>query len=229
MAAPAGDVMELISSDLSVDKTYKLLTGVVVPRPIAWITTLSPGGKVNAAPFSAFVIVSTDPAMVGISVSRRAGEIKDTERNIRGRREFVVNIADFSQLQALHDTSEVYPPEVSEAELLGLETAASRLLSVPRLAAAPGALECRLHSILPFGRQHHFVVGEVVAYHLRDGLLVDGKVATQALGPIARVGGPNYAELGVITPQASQRAPRNTPCFTTEGATNVKENVKENR
>ena len=199
--------MELLASDLGVEETYKLLTGVVVPRPIAWVTTLSPGGKVNAAPFSAFVIVSTDPAMVGISVSRRAGEPKDTERNIAERREFVVNIAQFSQVQALHETSEIHPPEVSEVELLGLETAPCRFLSVPRLAAAPIAMECRLHSILPFGRQHQFVVGEVLAYHLRDGLLVDGKIATRTLGPIARVGGPNYAEIGAITQAAPHRRP----------------------
>lgn len=189
--------MRLLSSDLDPSQTYKLLTGIVVPRPIAWVVTRSGDGVLNVAPFSAFTFVSNKPPMVGINVGRKLGGLKDTGNNILATGEYVVHIADRSLLGPLHESAEEHPPEVSEVELLDLATVASDFVSVPRLVAPPVAMECRLHQSLPFGvTGSQFMVGEVVAFHLRDGLSQDFKIDTKALDPICRLAGPNYATLG---------------------------------
>ncbi|ALE76429.1 flavin reductase [Pseudonocardia sp. EC080610-09] len=185
---------------LTPEQTYKLLCGIVVPRPIAWITTASPTGTVNLAPFSCFTFVSNAPPMVGINIGRKSGRRKDTGHNIHETGEFVVHIPDESMIEPVHLSAVEHPPGDSEVELLGLETVASQHVGVPRLAAPAVALECRLHSSTAYGSTGaEFVVGEVLAFHVRDGLLEDNKIDTQALAPIARVGGPVYAGLGEMT------------------------------
>ena len=184
---------------LDPEATYKLLTGMVVPRPIAWVTTATSTGGVNLAPFSAFTFVSSKPPMVGINVGRKAGAMKDTGANILRTGEYVIHVPDASLLEAVHQSSVEHPAEVSEADLLGLQTIASEHVHVPRLADAPIAMECRLHRSIAFGDTgSEFMVGEVVAFHVREGLLVDGKIDTTALRPICRLGGPAYALLGEI-------------------------------
>jgi flavin reductase (DIM6/NTAB) family NADH-FMN oxidoreductase RutF len=191
--------MDIAAADLGPEATYKLLTGIVVPRPIAWVTTQSRTGIVNLAPFSAFTFVSNKPPMVGINVGRKAGILKDTGTNILGTGEFVVNIADDSLVEPLHLSAVEHPPEVSEVEVLGLAVAASTRVRPPRLAAAPISLECRLHRSIAFGDTgSEFMVGEILLFHVRDGLLVDGKIDTGVLRPLCRIGGPNYARLGEI-------------------------------
>lgn len=191
--------MEIDAEGLTLQQAYKLLTGIVVPRPIAWVSTLNIDDTVNLAPFSAFTFVSHDPPMIAISVGMRNGTIKDTARNILSQKEFVVNIADHSLIQSLHGSSFEYPPNVSEVEELALHTSPSHHLRTPRITEAPAALECRLHQCLDFGRQpSRLFVGEVLRFHIRDGLAVDGKITTTELNPISRLGGPNYATLGEI-------------------------------
>lgn len=191
--------MKIDPAELGAEKAYRLLTGIVVPRPIAWVTSLSPGGAVNLAPFSAFTFVSPKPPMLAISVGRKAGVYKDTARNILAREEYVIHIADSPLLSAVHDSSAEHPPEVSEVDMLGLETVASDHIAVPRLAAAPIAMECRFRQCLEFGEtRSRLIVGEVVAFHIRDGLLVNDKIETESLDPIARIAGPRYARLGEI-------------------------------
>lgn len=189
--------MHLRATDLDAQQTYKLITGVVVPRPIAWVCSRSPEGVLNVAPFSAFTFVSTKPPLLGISVGRKAGVRKDTARNILASGEYVIHISDQALLPEVHESAVEHPPEVSEVELLGLQTVASECIAVPRLAAPPVAMECRLHQVIPFGDTGaEFIVGEVLMFHLRDGLLHNGKVATAELDPLCRLGGPNYATLG---------------------------------
>jgi flavin reductase (DIM6/NTAB) family NADH-FMN oxidoreductase RutF len=191
--------MRIAASDLETEASYKLITGIVVPRPIAWVTTLSPHGIVNLAPFSFFTCVSPKPPLLAISVGRNAGVYKDTARNILASEEYVIHIADFPHLEALHHTSTEYPPEVSEVEAAGLATVPSDEVKVPRLRDAPVAMECRFRGCIEFGRtRNRLIVGEVVVFHLRDGLVRDGKVATSDLDPIARLGGPTYARLGEV-------------------------------
>lgn len=191
--------MRIAASDLETEATYKLITGIVVPRPIAWVTTLSPRGVVNLAPFSFFTCVSPKPPLLAISVGRTAGIYKDTGRNILASEEYVIHIADFSHLEALHLSSTDYPPEVSEVEAAGLATLPSDEVRVPRLRDAPVAMECRFRNCIEFGHtRNRLIVGEVVMFHLRDGLVKDGKVATRDLDPIARLSGPSYARLGEV-------------------------------
>lgn len=203
--------MEIAADTLDTDATYKLMTGLVVPRPIAWVTTRSPEGVVNLAPFSAFTFVSNRPPMVGISVGRRAGERKDTGRNIHATREFVVNIPDDTMIEAVHLSAVEHEAHVSEVEELGLATSACVDISVPRLAGVPASLECRLHRAIDFGEGgSEFLVGEVLRFHLRDGLLSGGKVDTRALRPICRLAGPHYALLGeIVTMRAIAQASKN--------------------
>ena len=191
--------MRIDPSDLAAEQACRLLTGIVVPRPIAWVTTLSGDGVVNLAPFSAFTFVSPTPPMLAISVGRKAGVYKDTAHNILNNEEFVVHIADSSLMNAVHESSTEHPPDVSEVEQLNLETLPSEHVKVPRLAVAPIAMECRFRQCLEFGEtRSRLLVGEVLVFHIRDGLLNNGKIETEALDPIARIGGPRYASLGEI-------------------------------
>jgi flavin reductase (DIM6/NTAB) family NADH-FMN oxidoreductase RutF len=191
--------MDIPAAGLGPEATYKLITGIIVPRPIAWVTTLPPGGVVNLAPFSAFTFVSNKPPMVGINVGRKGGRLKDTGVNIHAAREFVVNIADEDLFEPVHLSAVEHAPEVSEAGLLGLELIPSQFVRAPRLAAAPISLECRFHSATAYGDTgSEFMVGEVLMFHIRDGLCVNGKIDTANLRPLCRIGGPNYAKLGEI-------------------------------
>lgn len=191
--------MRIDPAELGAERIYRLMTGIVVPRPIAWVTSLSAKGVLNLAPFSAFTFVSQKPPMLAISVGRKGADYKDTAHNILDTEEYVIHIADTPLMNAVHDSSVEHPPEISEVEHLGLETLPCDLVKVRRLAAAPVAMECRFRQCLEFGdAKSRLIVGEVVMFHLRDGLVNDGKVETKALDPIARIGGPRYASLGEI-------------------------------
>jgi flavin reductase (DIM6/NTAB) family NADH-FMN oxidoreductase RutF len=190
--------------DLATEQSYKLITGIVVPRPVAWVTTLSATGSVNLAPFSAFTFVSPKPPLLAISVGRKAGVYKDTARNILAGEEYVVHIADRPLLEPMHLSSMEHPPHVSEVEELGLAMLPSVHVKPPRLSAAPIAMECRLRHCIEFGEtRSRLLVGEVVLFHVRDGLLQGGKIDTKQLDPVCRLGGPRYATLGeIVTLQA---------------------------
>ena len=196
---PCETDMRIDPAELGAERIYRLMTGIVVPRPIAWVTSLSAKGVLNLAPFSAFTFVSQKPPMLAISIGRKAGVWKDTAHNILDTGEYVIHIADTPLMQALHDSSVEHPPDVSEVEHLNLATVPSELIKVPRLAAPPVAMECRFRQCLEFGEaKSRLIVGEVVMFHVRDGLVNNGKVETRELDPIARIGGPRYASLGEI-------------------------------
>jgi flavin reductase (DIM6/NTAB) family NADH-FMN oxidoreductase RutF len=196
------ETTDIPAGDLGAEQSYRLLTGLVVPRPIAWVTTLSTAGVVNLAPFSHFTFVSPKPPMLAISVGRKGETYKDTATNILRREEFVVHIADSTLVKPLHESADEHPPEVSEAELLGLATVPSLHVAVPRLVAPPVAMECRLRHCIEFGEtRSRLLVGEVLVFRLRPDLLRDGKVDTRRLDPIGRIAGPKYARLGDIITQ----------------------------
>lgn len=182
-------------STLGHHDVYKLMMACIVPRPIAWVTSMTADGIVNAAPFSAFCSVSTEPPMVGVNVGRRGNALKDTARNIHARKEYVINIADETLMEQLHKCSTEYPPGISELAEVGLETAPSEFVQTPRIAAAPVQLECILFKVLEFGIASQFFVGEIKRFHIRDGLCFDNRIETAKLRPLARVGGPTYARL----------------------------------
>ncbi|KHQ51701.1 flavin reductase family protein [Mameliella alba] len=192
--------MEIDPGQNSMRENYKIMTGLVVPRPIAWISTLNESGATNLSPFSAFTFCSHKPPMLAISIGRKGGiTLKDTGHNILNSGEFVVNIVNSAALNAMHNSSAIVPPEVSEADALDLEQLPSSTVAPPRIAAAPASLECRLHMAIPLGEERNvLVIGEVLRFHIRDDLISDGKVETRALDPVARLGGPNYAGLGEV-------------------------------
>jgi len=149
---------------------YKLLVGLVAPRPIALITSMDENGVLNAAPFSAYNYLCTDPPIVGIGVTNRSGEKyvpKDTARNIRRTGEFVVNIVTEDIAQQMNICATDFPPELSEVELAGFTTASSEKVKVPRIAEAHAALECTEFTTMEIGRSR-IILGRVVAVYVED-------------------------------------------------------------
>ena len=189
--------MEIEAQSLNPAQAYKLMMGLVVPRPIAWITSLDEEGRINTAPFSCYTCVGKSPPMVAVSIGRKDGDLKDTAHNIRTGGEFVLNVVTVAAAEPMHNTSTEYPPKVSEVEELGLEVLPYRIVKPPRLAISPINLECRMHQYLELGINNDgLLIGEVVHFHIKDDLISDGKISTQALNPLARLGGPSYATLG---------------------------------
>ncbi len=186
-------------SKLTRTERYKILTGAVIPRPIAFVTSLNPNGTVNAAPFSQFVILAVDPGMLGISIGPRPSGLKDTLVNIRSNGEFVINMVPEGWEEAVQLASEDHPADVSEVGLLNLETTPSLCVRPPRLAGSKIHFECKLDQILQFGdAPNNFIVGRIVAMHVKPGLTKDCKIDPKAYSPIARIGGRNYVRLGDI-------------------------------
>ncbi|HWK63106.1 MAG TPA: flavin reductase family protein [Eoetvoesiella sp.] len=203
----------LPTSELSASMAYKLLTGVVVPRPVAWITTLGQNGVVNVAPFSSYNYVCDTPPMLAVNIAGQDdGALKDTARNIRETGEFVVNVATRAVLDLMNASSALYPSHASEAEHLGIATLPGRLVKVPRVAISPVQMECRLAHIVPLGTgTNTLYIGEVVMFHLDPAVYDGNHVNSVAIDPIARLGGPFYAALGEILKRPRPTVPQIDP------------------
>lgn len=187
------------AADLGPEDCYRLLSGLVVPRPIAWISTCNEAGIANLAPFSCYTFVCSKPPMVGVNIGRRNGELKDTARNIRDTGVFVLNIGDEPMLDAMHQSADEYAAAESELGLLGLRSVPGSEVVAPRLVDVPASMECRLHSIQEFGdTRAQFIVGEVVQFHFREGVCVDGRVDLAKLNPVGRIGGLQYCRIGAL-------------------------------
>ncbi|HEX8834253.1 MAG TPA: flavin reductase family protein, partial [Abditibacteriaceae bacterium] len=170
---------------------YKLLISVVVPRPIALVTSLDENGVLNAAPFSFFNVVGSDPALVILGVGDRAPHTpKDTAHNIASTGEFVVNLVDENLAEQMNICSIDFPAGISEVEAAKLETAPSTQIKTPRLLASPVSLECRQHTRLEIGR-NRLIIGEVMQLHIRDELIDEEKlyVRTEAMHAVGRMHG----------------------------------------
>ena len=147
----------------------KLLVSLVLPRPIAWVTSKDANGVLNAAPFSFFNAISSDPPMVVIGIGVQPDrEVKDTLANIRARREFVVNLVPEELAEAMNVTATNVPRGMDETLLAGLELADGAVVDVPRIAGSPVALECRLYEVLEPGGGSTIVLGRVVYMHVRE-------------------------------------------------------------
>ena len=182
--------------ELDPQDRYKLLCGVVVPRPIAFVTTLDENGKVNAAPFSFFNVFSEDPPLIVLGLQHKADGIpKDTTRNIHRSGQFVVHMVDEALAATMNDCAIDFPSGSSEVEATGLKTLPSVDIAVPRLAAAPFALECRQHVALAFGPGRELLVGEVLRLHAREGLVDESRmyVDFDFYRPIGRLFGNLYS------------------------------------
>jgi flavin reductase (DIM6/NTAB) family NADH-FMN oxidoreductase RutF len=182
-------------AELSASERYKLLAGLVVPRPIALVTTQSPDGRVNAAPFSFFNVFAEEPPLIvlGLGISPSGGA-KDTTVNIRDTGEFVVNLVDEAIAEAMNLCAIDFPPEVDEIEVAGLALAPSDKVAPPRIAQAPVNLECRRYLTLQPARERYLVLGRVVMAHVRDGVLDPAtlRVDRDAYAPIGRLFGGGY-------------------------------------
>ncbi len=169
---------------------YKLLTSLVVPRPIAWITSQGPEGVINLAPFSFFNALGADPVYLIVSVSLNdAGELKDTVRNIQATGEFAVNMVTEELLTAMNVSAADFPPGLSELEIAGLHAAPSARIAVPRVAEAQVSMECRLHQTQSLGG-NTLIIGEVVMFHVADHL-VGERLRINGFAPIGRLGVPS--------------------------------------
>lgn len=173
---------------------YKLLIGAVVPRPIAWVTTVDENGVPNAAPYSFFNCLSADPAILAIGVENHSDmRFKDTGHNIRVTEEFTVNIVGYSNLHAMNVTAVPFGPEVNEFEMAGLTMLPGEFVSCPQIAEAPVRFECRRYVTLNIGRSREIVLGEVLAMHARPGLVNERfHVDPDALDALGRMGGHGY-------------------------------------
>jgi len=183
-------------AELQPSQRYKLLCGLVVPRPIALVTSISREGVVNAAPFSFFNVFSENPALLVLGLQHNAdGSPKDTTRNIHHSGEFVVNLVDEGIAEAMNLTATDFPPGEGEPTALGMATLASTLIKPPRLAQAPAAFECRRSVGLAFGPQRELLIGEVLAAHVREGIVEAAtlNVDFAALAAVGRLCGSAYA------------------------------------
>ena len=169
---------------------YKLLTNLVVPRPIAWVTSLGRTGVINLAPFSFFNAVGSDPVFVVVSIGARDnGAPKDTAKNIEDRGEFVINMVTENLLEAMNISAADFPPDQSELTATDLHAAPSICVQAPRLAEAQVSLECTLFQSLPLGTNTLYV-GEVVMFHVADHLL-GPRLHINGFAPIGRLGSPS--------------------------------------
>lgn len=186
---------------LSERENYKFLIGSIIPRPIAFVTSISEEGVVNAAPFSFFNIVSSNPPMISVSIQRKKGEKKDTARNIRAKEQFVVHIVDTENVEQVNATSASLPPNESEVALAGMSLVKSEIIDVPGVKEAKVRLECVLEKALELGGDDNhpgcdLIIGKVVYYHIEESLYEDGRIDPKGLGAVSRLAGNDYAEIG---------------------------------
>lgn len=188
--------MILDPEDLDARSCYRLLIGAVVPRPIAWTSTVSRDGILNLAPFSFFTVASRNPPTLAFSVGPRAEEgpeAKDTLTNVEETGEFVVNIVSFALSNTMHESSRNHPPEADEFRKAGLTPAPSEVVAAPRVGESGVSMECVLDRVLAVGTDS-LVLGRVVRFHVRDDLYSAGRVDVAKLDPLGRLAG-NYTRV----------------------------------
>src|SRR5579864_5611229 len=199
--------MNVIPFEIPHSELYGILLNSVAPRPIAWVSTLSASGQPNLAPFSFFNAVCVDPPLLafapGLRQPRQAdtphgqsrGIPKDTLRNVRETKEFVVNVVTYELLRQMNVTSGEYDPSVNEFDLAKVTPAPSRLVRPARVAESPVSFECRLHQILDFSpapTSSSLVIGEIVSIHMKDVHIKNGRLDRNSLDLIGRMGGIQY-------------------------------------
>ena len=183
--------MHIDPNTTSPQDNYKLLTNIVVPRPIAWVTSQNAHGVINLAPYSFFNAVGSNPLYIIISVGNKDdGSKKDTAANIISSGEFVVNLVTEDLLDVMNVSAANFPAEESELTAAGLNTSESKRVKVSRVAEAQASLECILHSQQPLGI-YTLIVGQVVMFHVDDSLLGD-RLHINGFAPIGRLGSPSF-------------------------------------
>lgn len=189
--------MKLDPAKLPIRDAHRLMVGCVVPRPIAWVSTITDNGVFNLAPFSFYGIMSSQPAIVGFNVtSRRDGKKKDTLVNVEATKEFVIAVLDETLVEKMVITAEHYPRDVSEFTKAGLTQVKADLVKPCLVGESVVNMECREIQILEFGqppRKSSWIIGEVLRVHIKDGYFVNGDILVDKVRPIARLGGEMYS------------------------------------
>ena len=173
----------------------RVLTGVVVPRPIAFVSSVSADGVVNLAPFSFFNAMAYDPATIVLGISRSAGwKAKDTLANIEATGEFVVSVVVDEIAEAMNSTAAEFPAGVDEFEIAGLTAKPSELVRAPLVAESPVNMECRLNQVVGVGdgSKHAIIIGEIALMHIRDDIISGHRINHQRLKPVGRLAGNMY-------------------------------------
>ncbi|MCW1916839.1 flavin reductase family protein [Luteolibacter sp. GHJ8] len=186
--------MELDLLGEHADRAYAILAGLVMPRPIAWVTTLNKDGSVNAAPFSFFNVFGDDPPLVIFAPGDRAdGTPKDSALNAKRSGEFVVNLVSEEMKEAMNLTAATLPNGVSEIPHAGLETLPSSVVGPPRIAGVPAALECKVHSVQEIG-SNRIILGIVHRVHVADAIFEPEhlRIIQEKHHPVGRMGSPNW-------------------------------------
>ena len=188
--------MQLDPRTLASTSVYKLLISSVVPRPIAWVSSVDAAGVANLAPFSYFMAITDEPPTIAFSCSPRAGQRKDTLRNVEAIGEFVVNVVDDDRAEPMNLSSGDYPPETDEFVLTNLTPAPSVVVKPPRVAEAPINMECRVVRILPVGKAN-LILGQIVQWHIRDDVYdaATGRLDMHRLRPVGRLTGNLYSHI----------------------------------
>jgi flavin reductase (DIM6/NTAB) family NADH-FMN oxidoreductase RutF len=175
---------------------YKVLSGTVIPRPIAWVSTFGPDGVPNVAPFSFFQPITPSPPHISFSAGSRDGVKKDTERNIEASGEFVVNIVNSAIARKMAISALDFDPEQSEFEASDLTIGPSDVVSAPRVVEAPVNLECQMRQMIPVGDERYgatLIIGEIVRFHVRDDLVLDNyRIDFASLDAVGRLAGDWY-------------------------------------
>lgn len=189
--------MDRATADLSTRELYRLLTGCVLPRPVAWVSTLDAAGCANLAPFSFFTVASVNPPVLCFAPLQSDDRAeKDTLANIRTTGEFVVNIVSVALAGRMNQSSAPYPPGVSEFDAVGVTRVPSSAVAAPGVQEAPARFECTLRQIVPFGTTAQagaLVLGDVRHIHLRPDIMKDGRVDIRTLDAVGRLAGNGYA------------------------------------
>lgn len=180
---------EFVPSELPGKAAYYMLTSLVVPRPIAWVSTLAASGSRNLAPHSYFNAISSDPLIIHFTSTG----VKDTLRNVRETGEFVVNVVSKDLVEPMNLTAADFPPEEDEFTWAGLESTPSNRVEPPRVSRAKAAFECKVNKIVSLGNGN-MVFGDVLCIHVDESVLRDGRVDPGLLQPIARLGGSLYSD-----------------------------------
>ena len=183
-------------------ENYKLLIGSIVPRPIAFVTTVAEDGPINGAPFSYFNVVTSNPPMISVSTQRKNGELKDTARNILGNKEFVIHIVDEQNVEQINITAASLPPNESEIEKANLTLVDSEIVSVPGIKEAKVRLECTLEHSVELGENNtigaDLLIGKVVRFHIDEKIYEAGRINHETHGAVSRLAGSNYAKIGDV-------------------------------
>ncbi|HLS59649.1 MAG TPA: flavin reductase family protein [Virgibacillus sp.] len=181
-------------------ENYRLLTGSIIPRPIAFVTSMASDGTVNGAPFSYFNIVSSNPPMVSISIQRKDGVRKDTARNIAEKGTFVVHIVDEENVKQINETAASLPADESEINIADLTLEESDLIKVPGIKEAKVRFECRIEQIIELpGEQtigSDLIIGKIINFHIANEVYDDGRINQEKLAAVSRLAGANYAKVG---------------------------------